>query len=582
MNPFASVSLSRRWGPAVLLATLAACQVEELAPVELAQAVVVPSKGTSATFDIGAWNLEWFGDTANGPTNEALQLSNARDVIAGADLDVWGMEEIVSAGQFSSLVSQLPGYAGLLANDPSVTNGPAYYSDFGNAEQKVALLYKTSVASVLGAAVILTQYNNDFAGRPPLEVRLRIAAGAGTEDIVVIVMHPKCCTDSTSYQRRVTAANALKAYLDATYPTQKVWVIGDFNDDVDTSISTGRTSPYQPFVTDTARYLVPTKALSDARISSTVSNSETIDHHVVSNEVAAAYVPGSAEVFRVDAYVPSYATTTSDHYPVLSRYTLGGGGGGGTTPSVTLLSPNGGTVTAGAVAPITWSSSAVANVRLELTTDGGATWSQVVASTPAAAGSYSWTVPAVATSAARVRVSDTASTASDTSDASFTIALSGGVADVVINEILANEPGSSTAGEAIELVNRGTASADLGGWTLSDGSATRHRFAAGTALAPGQAIVVFGAASGIPAGTPNALASSTGSLGLSNSGDSVTLRNAGSSVIGTFTYSSALSNQDGVSMNRSPDGGGVASYVLHTSLSSLASSPGRRASGAAW
>lgn len=580
MKSFAFVPVGRRWLCAALLLVLASCQLEEPSTLEAQQAAVVPSRGSASTLDFGAWNLEWFGDAGNGPTNEALQLANARDVIAGADLDVWGLEEIVSASQFAALTAQLPGYAGLLANDPSVVNGPAYYSDFGNAEQKVALLYKTSVASVLGAAVILTQNNNDFAGRPPLEVRLRIASGAGTEDIVVIVMHPKCCTDSTSYQRRVTAASALKAYLDATYPTQKVWVIGDFNDDVDTSISTGRASPYQPFVTDTARYLVPTKALSDARISSTVSNSETIDHHVVSNEAGATYVAGSAEVYRVDAYVPSYATTTSDHYPVLSRYTLGGGGG--TTPSVTLLSPNGGTLTAGAVAPITWSSSAVANVRLELTTDGGATWSQVVASTPAAAGSYSWTVPAVATSAARVRISDTASTASDTSDAAFTIALSGGVADVVINEILANEPGSNTAGEAIELVNRGTASAALGGWTLSDGSSTRHTFAAGTSLAPGQAIVVFGAASGIPGGVTNAVASSTGSLGLSNSGDSVTLRSAGSSVVGTFTYSSALSNQDGVSMNRSPDGGGAATYVLHTSLSSLASSPGRRASGAAW
>lgn len=579
MNRFASVSVSRRWLPAMLLMAFAACQIEEPASLELSQAVVVPSKGTAATFDIGAWNLEWFGDTANGPTNEALQLSNARDVIAGADLDVWGLEEIVSAGQFSSLVSQLPGYAGLLANDPSVINGPAYYSDFGNAEQKVGLLYKTSAASVLGASVILTQNNNDFAGRPPLEVRLRVASGGGTEDVVVIVMHPKCCTDSTSYQRRVTAANALKAYLDTTYPTQKVWVIGDFNDDVDTSISTGKASPYQPFVTDSARYLVPTKALSDARIASTVSNSETIDHHLVSNEVAAAYVPGSAEVFRVDAYVPSYGTSTSDHYPVLSRYTLGGGG---STPSITVLAPAGGTLTAGSSAPITWSASSVTNVRIELSTDGGSTWSLVAASVPAAAGTYSWTVPAVATSAGFVRVSDTASAASDRNDTAFAIALAGGVAEVVINEILANEPGSNTAGEAIELVNRGTGSAAIGGWTLSDGSSTRHVFAAGTSLAPGQAIVVFGAASGIPGGLSNAVASSTGSLGLGNSGDTVTLRSAGSTVIGTFTYSSALAAQDGVSMNRSPDGGASATYVLHTSLSSLSSSPGRRTSGAAW
>lgn len=70
---------------------------------------------------------------------------------AGADLDIWGLEEIVSTAQFSSLKAQLPGYAGFLANDASVVNGPAYYSDFSNAEQKVGLLYKSSVASVLGS-----------------------------------------------------------------------------------------------------------------------------------------------------------------------------------------------------------------------------------------------------------------------------------------------------------------------------------------------------------------------------------------------------------------------------------------------
>jgi endonuclease/exonuclease/phosphatase family metal-dependent hydrolase len=285
-----------------------------------AQGVSVPPRGAATTLDIASWNVEWFGDSSNGPTNEAVQLSNVRDVIGGTDFDLWGLEEVVSTAQFNDLVAQLPGYAGLLANDPSVVSGPAFYSDFSDGEQKVGLVYKTSVASVLGAAVILTQNDLEFAGRPPLEIKLRVTLNGRTKDLIVIVMHPKCCADAASYDRRVSSSRALKAYLDATYPTQQVWVIGDWNDDVDTSIFEGQLSPYQDFVADSAHYFIPTTALSETRIGSTVHFSDTIDHHMTTDEAAATYIAGSAEVYRVDAFISKYGTTTSDHYPVLTRY----------------------------------------------------------------------------------------------------------------------------------------------------------------------------------------------------------------------------------------------------------------------
>ena len=95
---------------------------------QTAQAVSVPAQGSATTLDIASWNLEWFGSTGNGPTDEALQLSNVRDVIAGTDFDLWGLEEVVSNTQFGTLVSELPGYAGFVANDPMVVNGSAFYS----------------------------------------------------------------------------------------------------------------------------------------------------------------------------------------------------------------------------------------------------------------------------------------------------------------------------------------------------------------------------------------------------------------------------------------------------------------------
>jgi endonuclease/exonuclease/phosphatase family metal-dependent hydrolase len=289
-------------------------------------AQVVPGKGTDATLDIASWNIEWFGDTTNGPTNEQLQLQNVRNVIAGANMDIWGVAEIVSLSQWNSLKSQLPGYAGFLAKEPNVVNGAAFYSGFNNMEQNVGILYKTSIATVTDARVILTANDNDFAGRPPLQVTLRVTLNGATENIVVIVLHAKCCSDSDSLTQRRNAANALKSYLDTNFPTQKVWVIGDFNDDVDTSITRGSASPYTNFVNDAADYRFPTKVLSDFGIGSTTSFQDTIDHHLNSNEANATYVDGSVEVFRVDQFISNYDATTSDHFPVLTRYNFGGGG----------------------------------------------------------------------------------------------------------------------------------------------------------------------------------------------------------------------------------------------------------------
>jgi endonuclease/exonuclease/phosphatase family metal-dependent hydrolase len=567
---------------AVLSLVLAACDagsaLRPRVPEPSAVArTVIPAQGQAATLDIANWNLEWFGDAANGPSNEPLQLANVKDVIGGTDADIWGLEEVVSNSQWNSLLAGLPGYAGVLASDASVTSGSSFYTA---SEQKPALIYKTSVATVTSAKLILTGNDSDFAGRPPLEVKLNVTLNGTTQPLVVIVQHLKAFNDVTSWQRRQNAAVALKSYLDATYPTQKVIVVGDWNDDVDTSITAGEPSPFANFVADPSRYTFPTKALTDAGIASTVSYTDFIDHQLDTNEMFASYVAGSAKVYRVDSYIASYGTTTTDHYPVLSRYNWGSTG----TSSVTVTSPNGGeSWVAGSSHALTWTSAGVANVKLEYTLNGGTSWSVITSSTPASAGTFTWTVPSTATTTAKVRVTDAAvATTTDVSNAAFTITASGGTANVVINEILANEPGSSTSGEFVELVNTGSASASIGGWTISDGTAVRHTFAAGTTLAAGQAIVVFGGAASIPAGLTNAVAASTGDLNLANGGDSAILKDGGGVVKNSFTFTSSLSGTDGVSMNRNPDASATGSFVLHTTLSSLSSSAGKRVNGTAF
>ncbi|MEJ2677855.1 MAG: endonuclease/exonuclease/phosphatase, partial [Gemmatimonadota bacterium] len=193
-------------------------------------------------------------------------------------------------------------------------------------EQKVALVYRADEVSLDSARVILTDEDYAFAGRPPVAFHLSVTIDSATEHLIVVVMHAKAGSDAASRDRRDQAAAALKAFMDTTWPTRKVLVIGDFNDDVDTSITTGQPSPYRYFVADSAHYDFPTAALSAAGDASTVSYADVIDHQLDTNEAHADCVPGSAEVFRADHYIPDYGNTTSDHYPVIVRYRVVNGG----------------------------------------------------------------------------------------------------------------------------------------------------------------------------------------------------------------------------------------------------------------
>lgn len=277
-----------------------------------------PDGGTSdgGTFplQVSNWNIEFFGARDAGPTDEQLQLTNVRTVIATTNSDLWGLEEIVDVNHFNALKDSLPGYTGFLANDTQyVSSGTSYYSA---SEQKVGVLFKEDSVQFVSADVILTGYNTAFAGRPPLRVNLRVTRNGTSVDLVAIVVHLKAFADADSYDRRVQAAGILKTYLDTTLPTERVIVLGDWNDDVDTSITAGQPTPFQNFLDAPADYTFLTQPLTTT--SSTVNYPSFIDHQLVTNELAADYVSDSATVLR--PAIPNYGTTTSDHYPVMSRF----------------------------------------------------------------------------------------------------------------------------------------------------------------------------------------------------------------------------------------------------------------------
>jgi len=61
---------------------------------------------------------------------------------------------------------------------------------------------------------------------------------------------------------------------------------------------------------------------------------------------------------------------------------------------IVLIAPNGGELyEPGEILNIQWSSQNIQNVKIDISTDSGATWTNIIASTPAVTGQYNWTIP---------------------------------------------------------------------------------------------------------------------------------------------------------------------------------------------
>ncbi|WP_083682281.1 pre-peptidase C-terminal domain-containing protein [Archangium sp. Cb G35] len=285
----------------------------------------------------------------------------------------------------------------------------------------------------------------------------------GPKDLWVVSVH---LLTSGSGVRNTEAGNLVN-YIKANVPAGDYLVIaGDFNTD---SRSESCFGTFSQVVTTSGPHPVD----RNGREGTNASRSKPYDNVLVDSDLVAyqtATVIGSSTfaagtVIDTRVYSPlseispaqqgDSGSTNMQHMAVIKDFLLPGDDG---TPvaSVRVGSPNGGESWAGGSSQtITWTSSAVSNVKLEYTTNGS-TWNLISASTPAAAGSYSWVVPNTATTAARVRVSDAANaTLTDSSDAAFTITVSSGPGPT--GPITVETESNDTAAAASGRVGAGTA-----------------------------------------------------------------------------------------------------------------------------
>ncbi|MBC5775417.1 choice-of-anchor J domain-containing protein [Pontibacter sp. KCTC 32443] len=303
------------------------------------------------TLEVVTWNMEWFGSTGSGPSDDALQYENVKKVITELNADIIGVQEVVDEAKIAQLAQEI---------------GYAYVSETmswqASNEQKVGFLYKLSTVTVKKEKVLLAKLFSDIknngvtlqdypnnrsdlfwsSGRLPYMVEFEANIDGKKQRVHVVNIHAKANedTDIFPYNRRKYDVKVLKDSLDVQYPNANLVLLGDYNDDVDVSVVGTNPSSFEVFVTDTEDYKTLTYDLSLAGKNTYESGSfkSFLDHLIISKEFEDEYVPGSIAIEeQLLNSITNFRNTTSDHLPVSARFILTATA---TPASVTFTSPS--------------------------------------------------------------------------------------------------------------------------------------------------------------------------------------------------------------------------------------------------
>jgi len=302
----------------------------------------------SQTLDITTYNLEFFGtdvkDTGGtefGPIDDALQVNNATTVLQNIGADIFAVQEVADDAAFSQLVSNLPGFSGMLANKWSYSFDPP---DANFPPQKIGFIYNSSTVQLVSSRVMFSQLYDAVragntgllpgypttassfwsSGRLPFMATFDVTIGGLTKRVRVVNIHAKSGSATADYNRRKYDVKVLHDSLVANYANDNIILLGDYNDDVDVSIGapTNSESTYKVFVDNTTNFNSLTLPISQTGAFSFPSSSSFLDHLTTSNELTNSYVSNSIIVEDPRTYISNYVNTTSDHLPVSARFVI--------------------------------------------------------------------------------------------------------------------------------------------------------------------------------------------------------------------------------------------------------------------
>lgn len=279
------------------------------------------------TLDVVNWNLRYFADGSQ--SNPTYQVSKTRIIMNNINADVYAICEVVNVDSFAHLAQSLNGdYGWYVSQYGSLASSPSS-QEYASA-QKLGFIYRKSMFRNISTRGLLKSssnaYTNFASGRFPFLVSGEVLGkDSNWHSINFMVMHAKAQDDYDACTRRIYACKELKDTLDQYFVNKPFLLLGDYNDDLDTTICTSyTTSNYSLLVADSNDYKALTLPLSRAGAISIDGYTSLIDHVVASNGMYRYYLPNSAQSLRsqVKSWVTYYKSDVSDHFPILTRYVI--------------------------------------------------------------------------------------------------------------------------------------------------------------------------------------------------------------------------------------------------------------------
>ncbi|PCH67083.1 MAG: hypothetical protein COC06_11840, partial [Bacteroidales bacterium] len=295
-----------------------------LASSEIADASTL---GRDKTLDIVSWNVEWFGspEKSKHATSFDQQLTAVSEKIIELDADIYAIQELVSDDLNGDFLQPLVDKLNVLAGDElyAASMGPRYSHDdeapsTDYPAQRVCYIYNKTTVSNLGDFSMFSDlyadtstssiegYTGDASkfwasGRLPYLFEAEVFIDGQKENIKFVNIHAKCCQDSHS--RKLADAKFLLNELNTNYSNDNLVILGDYNDYLEGSMTSGASSPYSSWF--------ETKDYFDHVLTS----STNIDHITISNELYDEY-----QVLTNNTSVDN--VSISDHHPILLRLRL--------------------------------------------------------------------------------------------------------------------------------------------------------------------------------------------------------------------------------------------------------------------
>ena len=261
------------------------------------------SFGDDNSLDVATWNIEWF------PKNNQITIDYVTEIINLLDLDILAIQEVDDITMFDQMLDSLPAYSG-------------YYESSWFAG--LAYIYKTGLVEINDIYEIYTtsSYWNAFP-RSPMVMDIYFMG----VNYFIINNHFKCCGDgiidfddtSDEENRRYTAINLIKEYIDINLSNNNVMVLGDLNDDI---AEEPPNNVFQEVLNDTSHYRFADFGIAQGNSSewSFPNWPSHLDHILITDELFSGLYNSEVQTIKIDEYLDGgwneYDQNISDHRPV--------------------------------------------------------------------------------------------------------------------------------------------------------------------------------------------------------------------------------------------------------------------------